>query len=73
MPHALDFHNFRITEKLIHHAIIANANSVRTLRAAQFLRSTIGKGADSAVAALNRDNFRERDAHAITLDLEQRL
>ena len=37
MTHALDFHNSRVAEKLIHHAIVANANSVRTLRTRQLL------------------------------------
>src|SRR5258707_1387634 len=36
MPHALDLHNFGLPEKLIHHAIVVDANSVRTLRTVSF-------------------------------------
>lgn len=40
MPHALDFHNSRVAEKLIHHAIVADANSVRALRTSQLIGAT---------------------------------
>ena len=40
MPHALDFYNLRDAQKLVHHAIIADSNSVGPLATAQFLRAT---------------------------------
>ena len=39
MPHTLDFHNFRVAEKLIYHAVIADANSIHALGTSQFLRA----------------------------------
>ena len=36
MPHALDFYNLRDAQKLVHHAIIADANPVRALGAGRF-------------------------------------
>ena len=39
MPHALNFHNFRVAEKLVHDAIIADANPVCVLRTGQFFRT----------------------------------
>jgi len=39
MPDALDLHDFGITTKLIHNTVIANPNSVGSLRTTQFLRA----------------------------------
>ena len=36
MPHPLDFHNFRIAEKLIHNAIIADSKTICALGTCQF-------------------------------------
>jgi hypothetical protein len=39
MPHALDFHDFRIAKKFIHDSVIADANAVGALGTSQFFRT----------------------------------